>query len=74
MEVIKLENMGYYRDDMSIPGDVFLLQVSNYFTIAFSSTYLFPGAQPYCQLINHGFHSMQRIRCTTYQEWGFEQL
>lgn len=29
MEVIKLENMGYYRDDMTIPGDIFLLQVSN---------------------------------------------
>lgn len=28
MEVIKLENMGYYRDDMTIPGDIFLLQVS----------------------------------------------
>ncbi|OIV97808.1 hypothetical protein TanjilG_12565 [Lupinus angustifolius] len=27
MEVIKLENMGYYRDDMTIPGDVFLLQL-----------------------------------------------
>ena len=47
MEVIKLENMGYYRDDMNIPGDVFLLQVSNYFTIAFYTTYFFPGAQPY---------------------------
>lgn len=28
MEVIKLENMGYYRDDMTMPGDIFLLQVS----------------------------------------------
>lgn len=28
MEVIKLENMSYYRDDMTIPGDIFLLQVS----------------------------------------------
>ncbi|KAF7830109.1 Homeobox-leucine zipper protein ATHB-8 [Senna tora] len=27
MEVIKLENMGYYRDDMAIPGDIFLLQL-----------------------------------------------
>ncbi|XP_019417530.1 PREDICTED: homeobox-leucine zipper protein ATHB-8-like isoform X1 [Lupinus angustifolius] len=27
MEVIKLENMGYYRDDMTMPGDVFLLQL-----------------------------------------------
>ncbi|XP_057739173.1 homeobox-leucine zipper protein ATHB-8 [Arachis stenosperma] len=27
MEVIKLENMGYYRDDMTIPCDVFLLQL-----------------------------------------------
>lgn len=27
MEVIKLENMGYYRDDMIIPEDVYLLQV-----------------------------------------------
>jgi hypothetical protein len=27
MEVIKLENMGY-REDMLMPGDVFLLQVS----------------------------------------------
>ncbi|GAU14244.1 hypothetical protein TSUD_308040, partial [Trifolium subterraneum] len=26
MEVIKLENMGYYRDDMTMPGDIFLLQ------------------------------------------------
>lgn len=42
MEVIKLENMGYYRDDMSIPGDVFLLQVSTYFTVLFSSPYFFP--------------------------------
>ncbi|KAF7817108.1 Homeobox-leucine zipper protein ATHB-8 [Senna tora] len=29
MEVIKLENMGYYRDDMTIPGDIFLLQLCN---------------------------------------------
>ncbi|XP_054789068.1 homeobox-leucine zipper protein ATHB-8-like [Prosopis cineraria] len=29
MEVIKLENMGYYRDDMTIPEDVFLLQLCN---------------------------------------------
>jgi hypothetical protein len=28
MEVIKLENMGYYRDDITMPGDIFLLQVS----------------------------------------------
>ncbi|CAL5205237.1 unnamed protein product [Lathyrus oleraceus] len=27
MEVIKLENMGYYRDDMTMPGDIFLLQL-----------------------------------------------
>ncbi|XP_028777813.1 homeobox-leucine zipper protein ATHB-8 [Neltuma alba] len=27
MEVIKLENMGYYREDMTIPGDIFLLQL-----------------------------------------------
>ncbi|KAL5190237.1 Homeobox-leucine zipper protein ATHB-8 [Glycine soja] len=43
MEVIKLENMGYYRDDMNIPGDVFLLQIvqkvlSNIKSIANSSS------------------------------------
>ncbi|KAA3459555.1 homeobox-leucine zipper protein ATHB-8-like [Gossypium australe] len=27
MEVIKLENMGHYRDDMIMPGDIFLLQL-----------------------------------------------
>ncbi|KAB2072603.1 hypothetical protein ES319_A07G027500v1 [Gossypium barbadense] len=27
MEVIKLENMGHYRDDMIKPGDIFLLQL-----------------------------------------------
>ncbi|KAI4316095.1 hypothetical protein L6164_024110 [Bauhinia variegata] len=27
MEVIKFENMGYYRDDMTIPGDIFFLQL-----------------------------------------------
>ncbi|KAL5074106.1 hypothetical protein RYX36_013090 [Vicia faba] len=27
MEVIKLENMGYYRDDMTMPSDIFLLQL-----------------------------------------------
>lgn len=27
MEVIKLENMGYYRDNMTMPGDIFLLQL-----------------------------------------------
>lgn len=32
MEVIKIENMGHYRDDMMMPAaDIFLLQVSNYF-------------------------------------------
>jgi homeobox-leucine zipper protein len=29
MEVIKLENMGHYRDDMFMPGDIFLLQLCN---------------------------------------------
>ena len=29
MEVIKIENFGHYRDDMIIPGDIFLLQVSS---------------------------------------------
>ncbi|OWM90942.1 hypothetical protein CDL15_Pgr019254 [Punica granatum] len=29
MEVIKLENMGHYRDDMIMPSDVFLLQLCN---------------------------------------------
>ncbi|KAJ7965931.1 Homeobox-leucine zipper protein like [Quillaja saponaria] len=29
MEVIKLENMGYYREEMTMPGDVFLLQLCN---------------------------------------------
>ncbi|KAJ7958828.1 Homeobox-leucine zipper protein like [Quillaja saponaria] len=29
MEVIKLESMGYYREDMTMPGDVFLLQLCN---------------------------------------------
>lgn len=28
MEVIKLENMGHYREDMIMPVDIFLLQVS----------------------------------------------
>ncbi|KAG9145439.1 hypothetical protein Leryth_021353 [Lithospermum erythrorhizon] len=28
MEVIKLENIGHYREDMIMPGDIFLLQVS----------------------------------------------
>lgn len=28
MEVVKLENMGHYRDDMIMPSDIFLLQVS----------------------------------------------
>ncbi|GFZ08481.1 homeobox-leucine zipper family protein [Actinidia rufa] len=27
MEVIKIENFGHYRDDMIIPGDIFLLQL-----------------------------------------------
>ncbi|KAI7989367.1 Homeobox-leucine zipper protein HOX33 [Camellia lanceoleosa] len=27
MEVIKLENFGHYRDDMIMPGDIFLLQL-----------------------------------------------
>lgn len=29
MEVIKLESMGHYREDMIMPSDIFLLQVSN---------------------------------------------
>ncbi|XAR70843.1 hypothetical protein NMG60_11027874 [Bertholletia excelsa] len=29
MEVIKLENFGHYRDDMIMPGDIFLLQLCN---------------------------------------------
>lgn len=28
LEVIKLENMAHYRDDMIMPSDIFLLQVS----------------------------------------------
>lgn len=28
MEVIKLESMGHYREDMMMAGDIFLLQVS----------------------------------------------
>lgn len=28
MEVIKLEGMGHYREDMIMAGDIFLLQVS----------------------------------------------
>lgn len=27
MEVIRLENMSHYREDMIMPGDIFLLQV-----------------------------------------------
>lgn len=34
MEVIKLENMGHYRDDMIMPVDIFLLQVSVFFFLA----------------------------------------
>ncbi|KAK4786545.1 hypothetical protein SAY86_010378 [Trapa natans] len=29
MEVVKLENMGHYRDDVIVPSDVFLLQLCN---------------------------------------------
>ncbi|KAI3729816.1 hypothetical protein L6452_18486 [Arctium lappa] len=29
MEVIKLENMGHYQDNMMIPGDIFFLQLCN---------------------------------------------
>ncbi|XP_030530590.2 homeobox-leucine zipper protein ATHB-8 isoform X1 [Rhodamnia argentea] len=29
MEVVKLENMGHYRDDMIMPSDIFLLQLCN---------------------------------------------
>lgn len=29
MEVVRLENMGYYREDMFMPGDIFLLQLCN---------------------------------------------
>ncbi|KAK4745535.1 hypothetical protein SAY87_011847 [Trapa incisa] len=29
MEVVKLENMGHYQDDMIMPSDVFLLQLCN---------------------------------------------
>lgn len=47
MEVIKLENMGYYRDDMTIPGDIFLLQVSNYFTLPFFQD-IYCRSPPYC--------------------------
>lgn len=28
MEVIRLENMAQYRDDVVMPSDIFLLQVS----------------------------------------------
>lgn len=31
MEVVKFENVGHYRDDMLMPGDIFLLQVSSSF-------------------------------------------
>lgn len=31
MEVIKFENVGHYRDDMLMPSDIFLLQVSSLF-------------------------------------------
>ena len=27
MEVVRLENLGPYREDMFMPGDIFLLQV-----------------------------------------------
>ncbi|CAK9325504.1 unnamed protein product [Citrullus colocynthis] len=29
MEVVKFENVGHYRDDMLMPGDIFLLQLCN---------------------------------------------
>lgn len=29
MEVIRLENMAQYRDDVVMPSDIFLLQVSH---------------------------------------------
>ncbi|GMH11850.1 hypothetical protein Nepgr_013691 [Nepenthes gracilis] len=29
MEVVRLENVGYYREDMLMPGDIFLLQLCN---------------------------------------------
>lgn len=35
MEVIKLENMGY-REDMIMPGDIFLLQVSVILSLIFN--------------------------------------
>ena len=31
MEVLKFENVGHYRDDMLMSGDIFLLQVSSLF-------------------------------------------
>lgn len=32
MEVIRLENMSHFRDDMIMPGDIFLLQVSFHYS------------------------------------------
>lgn len=41
MEVIKLGNVGYYRDDMTMPDDIFLLQVSSILEFhGFEHTYL----------------------------------
>lgn len=40
MEVIKIENMGHYRDDMMMPAaDIFLLQVSVLFHIILAVRY-----------------------------------
>lgn len=36
MEVIKLENVDHYREDLMMSGDVFLLQVSTSFPSEFS--------------------------------------
>lgn len=38
MEVVKFENVGHYRDDMLMPGDIFLLQVSSLFLISNSKS------------------------------------
>jgi hypothetical protein len=35
MEVIKLESMGHYREDMIMAGDIFLLQVSLMFLLIY---------------------------------------